>query len=373
MSSGNWERWLPAFAFWVFVGVGIEIVAILREYRENRAAWRRGTIRSSEKPATPKLIWELMGATLVTVGVGLEFWGGAAIAKINGDLRSLNAKLRHDSGELVALVTQQAGEAALSAKIARHEADEARASAKTAGKLAISAKSDARSAHREVTETERQTRATAAQLEDEHKKRMELEKSLAPRTIVLTGLVTPQRHIHTTDVLKKFSGLRVSIETISDWEARRAGKNLEKAFHAADWSAASTVTDKTDIPDGVTVYTYDPSDWWKPENRGKYDFDAIRKSSDAAREVIAFIQANDWQAERGYDTAIENGLDVNELLIKVGFKPTPYFDTFPLNLINANRWNPYQKRAEEIRNEIKKVLDEIKRADEDMRRRKSDK
>lgn len=104
MSSGNWERWLPVFAFWVFVGVAVEIWVVAREHTHDRAASRRGTIRSPEMPSVPGLILELMSAVLVAVGVGLEFWGGAVIAQINGDLRSMNGDLRNKSNQLVALL-----------------------------------------------------------------------------------------------------------------------------------------------------------------------------------------------------------------------------------------------------------------------------
>jgi hypothetical protein len=380
-SSVPWEQSLPWFTALVALGVVMELWVIWGERREGMEAWARGTIRPPDRPSTFKFVVEVASVLFITGGIVGELWVGVKITSINGRLRTKGAELRSKSDKLLALVTQPAGHAADassraedSAGKAQQKADAAAYSANRTGILANSAKADAISAQREVAEATRQTRATAAQLQDEHNKRMELEKSIAPRTISLTGLVTPQQHISTVDALKKFSGIVVSIETISDWEARRAGDNLDKALHEANWSATSVVIDKTDIPDGVTVYAYSPPDAWKPENWYKYDFAAIQQVSDAADELVAFMQANDWQAERGYALAIINGLSVNQLLIKVGFKPTPYFETFPLTLINASHSNPYKKRAEEIRNEIKKVLDEIRRAqEEDTRRRKSGK
>jgi hypothetical protein len=154
ISSGNWERWLPAFAFWVAVGVAIEIFVIIREYLEDRAAWRRATILPPDKPHTPKLIWEIMGAILVTAGVELEFWGGASIAQINGGLRSMNAQLRHESGQLVALVTQQAGDAKESARLARESASGAKTLADAADTKAKQVEARAAQIDAELKETE---------------------------------------------------------------------------------------------------------------------------------------------------------------------------------------------------------------------------
>jgi hypothetical protein len=329
ISSGNWERWLPAFAFWVAVGVAIEIVAIIREYLENRAAWRRATIRLPEKPHVPKLIWELMGAILVTTGVGLEFWGGAAVAQINGDLRSMNAQLRHVSAQLVVLLTNEASDAGKSAKTARHEADVAKKSASTAG--------------RKVEEVKRETNKLVAQLKEEQNNLLQLEKDAAPRFIWLIPTVKGTN----IDVLRNFPLTTVIIKSIPDWEARRAAGNIAAILHKAGWNIKKNSAIEGDLPEGVTVEKYQPpptaqhlENWWGQTN-----------TADAASELMNWLEANDWQVHP--DWADLGELQPGEILILVGIKPVSYFQPWPLE--HPKRNGAPNKRADEIRKEIRQL------------------
>jgi hypothetical protein len=60
---------------------------------------------------------------LITGGIVGELWIGVSITSINGVLRGKSAELRSRSNQLLALVTQEAGDAATSARIAHDEAD----------------------------------------------------------------------------------------------------------------------------------------------------------------------------------------------------------------------------------------------------------
>jgi hypothetical protein len=96
--------WLNAL---VFVGVALEFWVIWREYRDERVAWRRATVRSPEKPSIKKLLIEFLGVLLIAGGIAGELAIGIRITSINGQLRTMNAELRTKSDHLVALLDQE--------------------------------------------------------------------------------------------------------------------------------------------------------------------------------------------------------------------------------------------------------------------------
>jgi hypothetical protein len=115
-SSVPLEHWLPLFSCLVVVGVVMELWVIRRQYGDERDDWRRGTIRSPEKPSIAKLLVEVVSVLLITWGIVGELWVGIKITSINGVLRSKNAELRSKSDQLLTLVTEQAGTAEVSAE-----------------------------------------------------------------------------------------------------------------------------------------------------------------------------------------------------------------------------------------------------------------
>jgi hypothetical protein len=134
--SVPWEHALPWFTFAVIVGVAMEWWVIRHDFREEMETWAIfdfvGVIRFPSRPSVRKLVVEIAGVALIVFGIFGELGIGLEIASINNslrakstELRSKNAELRSKSNILLALVTQQAGEAADSAQKARDAAKQA--------------------------------------------------------------------------------------------------------------------------------------------------------------------------------------------------------------------------------------------------------
>src|SRR6266404_806894 len=103
-SSGSLERCLIFWTAVIGIGVSLEILDIIWEYRDDRRAWLRASIRSPERPIISKFIIEIAGAVLVTIGIGGELF-------TNVKAIGVNTELRNKSRLLVGLVNQKAGEA----------------------------------------------------------------------------------------------------------------------------------------------------------------------------------------------------------------------------------------------------------------------
>jgi len=154
-SSGRWETfgWLCAVA--VGVGIAGEIAVIVSEYLEDLEDWRRGIIRVPDKPPAWRFWFDIAATLLVLGGVFGEAGAAAKIASINSDLRSRTTEFRAKSDQLLAVITEEAGDAVQSAKTAHDEASavkgiaaEARVDAKDAlakGKAALRSLSQAES------------------------------------------------------------------------------------------------------------------------------------------------------------------------------------------------------------------------------------
>jgi len=291
----------------------------------------------------------------VTLGIAGELWVGASIALINGKLRTKNEELRSKSGQLIALLTEEAGDAKTSAEDAGLASSRAERSATLANDAARRALDEDIKAEAETQRLHQQGQSLQATLNEEHRKRMELEKTVAPRLIWdVSVFVPPHGSISTVDVLRKFAGMSVIIESIPDWEARRAAGNLAQLLKDAGLLIERTDVAEKDLPDGVTVDAYTPSD--DPKKREEYMRLADwHKSADAADEIIAFLEANDWGVKWGLSAPDE--LRIDEVRIRVGFKPAPYFQP-AMAKSGGQLLSLEQEKVEEIRNHIKHVLSE---------------
>jgi hypothetical protein len=113
------ECLLPVFAAMVFIGVAVEWWVIQHDWNEEMETWALwdfvGLVRSPTKPSSKKRFMERLSVFLVAAGIMGELILGLKISAINGELRSKNAALRRDSDQLLALVTDQAGDAVLEA------------------------------------------------------------------------------------------------------------------------------------------------------------------------------------------------------------------------------------------------------------------
>ena len=68
MSRSSLHGWLHFWTFLVVVGVALEVVFVIWEYRELLHDFRRGIVHPPEKPSVLLLVLGLLGAGLVAVG-----------------------------------------------------------------------------------------------------------------------------------------------------------------------------------------------------------------------------------------------------------------------------------------------------------------
>jgi hypothetical protein len=99
LESGSefWEKSLPWFTGLVVLGLVADVVVIIWERRDEIAAYRRWIhqgFHPAERPSRRKFALELVASAAILLGVAGELWAEAAIASINGQLRSKNAELR---------------------------------------------------------------------------------------------------------------------------------------------------------------------------------------------------------------------------------------------------------------------------------------
>jgi hypothetical protein len=126
MSHSSLHGWLDFWTFLVVIGVALEVVFTIWDYRELLHDFRRGVIHSPEKPRVLLHVLGLLGAGLVAVGVAGELYVDVQAGKVETEIRSAN-ELR------VSLLIKEAGDAKQSAT----EAEEAAKRAKEASAEAI--------------------------------------------------------------------------------------------------------------------------------------------------------------------------------------------------------------------------------------------
>jgi hypothetical protein len=269
---------------------------------------------------------ERLGWLLVILGVLGE-------GVFEGLTSSEDSVLQEFNATILSMTTGQARNAAESAKTAHNEADAAKESASTASSLATEA-------GRKVEEVKRETNKLTARLREEEDNLLQLEKDAAPRFIWQT-ITAKGTNI---DLLRKFAGTTVIVESIPDWEARRAAGSIAAMLSIDGWNARKPVTVEKDLPEGVTVEKYRPpptaqplENWW-----------GHMKTTDAASELMNWLEANDWQVLP--DWADVGELQPGEILVLVGIKPVSFFQPWPLEHPRRNGTN---KRADEIRKEIR--------------------
>jgi hypothetical protein len=180
------------------------------------------------------------------------------------------------------------------------------------------------------------SQAKDAELEAEKSKRVELEKSLAPRAIALTK--RPKDGTSNVDELKPFAGVNVILRALTDAEAIRAAQNLSDLLTEAGWHIVRTERSgelAEHFFDGVVIEPFNSGlkmlelDKALPPNsppeehmklmheRSKYDVPG--RATDA---LVTFLTSNNWVSRR---QATGREVPENTLVINVGFKPAPYF------------------------------------------------
>lgn len=115
-SRASLDSQLGWATFLVVVGVGLEWIFVIWEYREELHDFRRGVVHAPEKPNIRLFVLGLVATSLVTIGVAGEMYVGAKIGAVETLIRKAN-------DERASLLSKLAGDAAVSAKTAHDEAD----------------------------------------------------------------------------------------------------------------------------------------------------------------------------------------------------------------------------------------------------------
>jgi hypothetical protein len=219
----------------------------------------------------------------------------ARIAEANAEAAKANEGLAR-SNEKIAAADQQAGEAN-----------------KRTQELAV-----------EAEELKRQNLATEVVLEKERVVRLELEKSLSPRILVLEQDKTGKWNF---DPLIKYKGMKVVIKYLQDAEAIRATNDVSNLLKAAGWDIISASPDpKMWAPffDGVIVQT---------SLQGIRERSGRDASGAAADTLLNFLQSNGWTVR---SHAVADDIPAMSIKISIGFKPSPYFS--PKRKEGVSQW-----------------------------------
>src|SRR5579872_2499865 len=127
--ENSWLSLDSCLNFWtivVVVGVAVELLVLVIEYAHGWRDFKRGTIRSPDKPSLIAFSVAFLGAALVAVGVAGEFRIHVKAGKVESDMRNKTRRL-------VAIVQTEASEANTRAASAIERATDA--DARTLGEI----------------------------------------------------------------------------------------------------------------------------------------------------------------------------------------------------------------------------------------------
>jgi hypothetical protein len=117
------DGWLDFWTFLVVIGVALEVIFVVCEYRKELHEFRQGTNNfrlgiayPPEKPSLMLFVLGMLGAGLVAGGVSGELYVNVQAGKVETEIRKVNE-------QRFSLLSKEAGDAAASAKTAHDEAD----------------------------------------------------------------------------------------------------------------------------------------------------------------------------------------------------------------------------------------------------------
>jgi hypothetical protein len=176
-------------------------------------------------------------------------------------------------------------------------------------------------ANKRAEELAKENLATESKLEKEKQTRLELEKSLAPRTLVIASYLDDRATFAT---LRPFPDIKVLMYVLSDAEAERAAGSIGALIQPVSWKIEAVnimPSLNTGFYDGVVV---SPPMRIRPEYPAE-DKENAWRSYKAAEALVAILKSQNWEARvMPIQGAAEQ--DTKTLKIHVGFKPSPYFD-----------------------------------------------
>lgn len=252
-SSAPWEVLAIVSAFVVFFGIVGEIFVIVSEYRDDLHDWRRGAVfwvwgivRPPDRPPRWRFWFDIIATVVVLAGVLGEAWGSMKLASINSQLRSNTSELRADSDQLLALVTEVAGDANTSAQYAWVAASGATLDAKSAKASSLEAQQHATEIGNELEKETEREQAAERQLEVERIKRLRLAVSLRDRELY-----------DQSGIINRLSSLpphRVIFVYLNEREPRQFAEQIAVVFSVLKWPfVGRPISDDSAFFPGVSI------------------------------------------------------------------------------------------------------------------------
>ena len=326
-SSGRWEAIAWVCAIVVAVGVALEIIGIVWQYRDDIRNWQRGPCEPSDRPSYGKLWFEIVATLLVVAGVVGEAGASLKLASINSQLRSITSELRGDSDQLLALVTQEAGGAKQSSIVAAGEAtrakgkaDEAQAKAKAVGKeygrvAAELAEQQERAANAEIAIANAHLAA-----DKEREARLKLEEAISPRILEQAA---------SAKTLGAFTGMRFAIKTVNgaDLETRIFAGQIRVLLSMAHWTEDASLASLSIAKNTDEAVTVEYNSRLGVIERHTPAADSTDGEGVALLEIFQQNKIQSWMYPRGLSDTMPP-LPGHTIIIDVGLKPIgTYFAT----------------------------------------------
>jgi hypothetical protein len=285
-------------------------------------------LSTSVDGANRLLIWALVVAAIAAIFVGLATYAVIARGK-----RLADAQILLSAAKDRQLVSDLSANGV--------EIGKAKDDAAKAGQKASEAELRAADANRIAEELHQQSLGLEAKLGEEQATRLELEKSLAPRRLPYIF----NRGVENIAPLKPFAGMQVTFEVAPDLEAQRAAGSMASAISQAGWQQIPGKT-RADLLDGVFIESYAPLGGTNSDMQK--DMADLDKGLNAARALRDLLISTGWlQVTAALAVYPPEALAPNTIRIKVGFKPSPYFEP----------------------PEVKAAMERAKQMEEEMRRR----
>lgn len=296
-SWGSLDAWLKFWIVLVVIGVSVELLVVVIEYRRDLREHRRGTIHSPEKPSTLFVILGLLGAGLVAIGVAGEFSVHVKAGKIESDMRDTTLAL-------IAAVNNEANSAGEHTAVLEGEAASLR---RQAAKLT-----------RENLATESHLTEANQEIENERRKRVELAASLLPRDFFdQSGAISK---------LAPFPPMSAVFEFIDEHEPTAMAEQINFVLETLHWSTSRKLVNQIFIRDGISISVGVDLEHFLSPRTSPENFLRLFEMYSQKRSIGETTARASREGIRkcGIDAEIGNGvfgLPPTTLLIEVGPKP----------------------------------------------------
>lgn len=111
------HSWLHFWEWIVVVGLVIDLIVIVREFWDGWQNFKRGTIRSPERPSVLLLVLGLLGSGVVVIGISREL-------SVDSRMEAVETTIRGVNEELFGMVSEEASKAHQQAEAVSKETDD---------------------------------------------------------------------------------------------------------------------------------------------------------------------------------------------------------------------------------------------------------